>query len=123
MEENKQGPAYTLYFSHHCPKCRRFLQAIQPLTTAKYINYFDVQQKRPPPNIRFVPSLVDNKSGVSHTGSQAFDLLKLWVQGEQLKPFTPMSPLSGTGDLQYANLTDGLLDQDGCFEKLPGSYR
>lgn len=120
MEENKQTPCYTLYYSLNCPKCQRFLQAVRPLTTARYINYYDVQRKRPPPeaNIKFVPSLVDNHTGLAHVGSQAFDLLKLWLQGEQLKSFTPMSEMAGQGALQYANIDDGLLDQEGLFSKL-----
>lgn len=115
MSENKpQPPAYTLYFSLHCPNCQKFLKAIQPLPTAKSINYWDVQRKKRPSSVQFVPCLVDNKSGVQYVGSQAFDLLKLWLQGEQLSAYAPF----GTGAQEFANLDDGLVDQGGAFTSL-----
>lgn len=103
-EEAKITYAYVMYYSPRCRKCQRFLEALKPLTTAKYTQFFNTDQRRPPPDIQYVPTLRDTKSNMLHVGSQAFDLLKLWLQGEHLISYTPHQ----TG-LQFADVNDSML--------------
>ncbi len=103
MPENELQPPYTLYFAPRCSKCQTFLQHLQGLTIGRHMIYYNVQQQRPPRNIQFVPTLVNNKNNKAHVGHQAFELLQLWLQEKSMT----CAPSIGSKGLGFASYEDG----------------
>lgn len=87
------------------------MQHLQGLTIGRHLVYFDVQQQRPPREVQFVPTLVDNKNGRFHVGRQAFDLLQLWLQERSMTAAYP----TGRGKVGYASYEDeDLMEASGA---------